>query len=154
MSNHIQQLKSLRFHLLSQLEKLTAEQLNYIPKGFNNNIVWNLGHLIAAQQNLCYVRSGINITVDEKCFTPYLSGTKPESPASEQEITNIKTLFITSMDRLQSDYDQKIFVTYTPSAAIQKIYGIAVNNIDQALEYLIFHEGFHAGYIASMKHLV
>src|SRR5690606_33434819 len=33
---------------------LTPEQLLAVPKGFHNNILWNLGHLVASQQVLCY----------------------------------------------------------------------------------------------------
>jgi hypothetical protein len=154
MNNLIHQIKKFRIHLLGQIEGLSTEQLNHIPEGFNNNIIWNLGHLIAAQQNVCYIRSGLKTTVDDQYFTPYLSGSKPESPVAEQEIVTIKNLFITSIDRFQADYDKKIFQSYTPSAGILKVYDIEVNNIDRAIEYLLFHEGLHAGYILSIKHLI
>jgi hypothetical protein len=154
MNTLIHQIKKFRTHLLNQVEGLSAGQLNHIPAGFNNNIIWNLGHLIAAQQNVCYVRSGLQITVEDQYFTPYLSGTKPERPMAEQEIITIKNLFITSIDRFEADYQKNIFQSYTPSAGILKVYDIEVNNIDRAIEYLIFHEGLHAGHILSIKYLI
>lgn len=46
-------LKKLRFAILK-----TIEQLNKVPDGFNSNIIWNVAHLIASQQNLCYMKAG------------------------------------------------------------------------------------------------
>ncbi len=66
MDKRIQKIRKLREFLLAQIEGLTAEQLNKIPDGYNNNIIWNLGHLICAEQSLCYFRSGQAITVDDK----------------------------------------------------------------------------------------
>ena len=37
---------------LNFLEDYTLEQLNKVPNGFNNNLVWNIGHIIVAQQSL------------------------------------------------------------------------------------------------------
>jgi hypothetical protein len=44
-------LRKLRFAVLKAVEQLTTEQLNKVPDGFNNNIIWNIAHLIASQQN-------------------------------------------------------------------------------------------------------
>ena len=41
------------------VDRLSIEELNEIPEGFNNNIAWNFGHVIISQQMLCYVRAGI-----------------------------------------------------------------------------------------------
>lgn len=51
-------LKKLRFAILKTIEQLPTEQLNKVPDGFNNNIIWNVAHLIASQQNLCYIKAG------------------------------------------------------------------------------------------------
>ena len=36
--------------LLGYFDKFNLEQLNTIPKGFNNNLIWNLGHIMVVQQ--------------------------------------------------------------------------------------------------------
>ncbi len=154
MNKKVEKIKNVRIFLLKQLDGLTNGQLNTIPAGYTNNIIWNLGHLICVEQNLCYVRAGLPITVDDKYFSPYMPGTKPERFIDEQESKSIKMLFITSIDQLQSDLDKRIFENYSPSVMIPKVYGFEVNNIDEAIDYLLYHEGFHSGYILSLKHLL
>lgn len=36
--------------LESILENYSLKQLNMIPKGFSNNLIWNIGHIIVTQQ--------------------------------------------------------------------------------------------------------
>ena len=154
MNTKIEKIKNFRLFLLKQIEDLSTQQLNEIPSGFKNNIIWNLGHMICTQQNMCYVKAGLPIVVEDKYFTPYMPGTKPEIFTEEEEIKNIKKLFITSIDRILADFDKILFENYSPSIAIKKVYGFEINNIDRALEYLLHHEGLHAGYIFAIKHLL
>ena len=154
MNSNLNKIKNFRLYLLKQISNLTTEQLNYIPSGYNNNIIWNLAHLVSAEQNMCYVRSGLPVTVEDKYFTPYISGTKPVDFVKGEDIEAIKAMLITSVDRLQVDLDNHAFVNYTPSIMIPKVYGFEVTNIEEALEYLLYHEGYHAGCILSLKHLV
>jgi hypothetical protein len=74
MHNIINNIILTRKFILSICEPLTEEQLNTTPNGFNNNIIWNLGHLIAAQQGICYIRSGLNPVVDESITEYFKSG--------------------------------------------------------------------------------
>lgn len=154
MNSKLDKIKNFRLYLLSQIENLSADQLNYIPSGYNNNIIWNLAHLVAAQQNLCYVRAGLPVAVEDKYFTPYMPGTKPEEFVNEDDVKSIKELLIKSMDAWQSDLDKNKFVNYSPSVMIPKVYGFEVSNIEDAMEYLLYHDGYHAGYILSLKHLL
>jgi hypothetical protein len=154
MNRKLEKIQKFREHLNKQIESLTGQQLNHIPDGYHNNIVWNLGHMISAQQTMCYVRAGLSVVVDERFYTPYLSGTRPEKFIDEQEIRMVKDLFITAIDRLQADLEKNIFENYSPSVMIPKVYGFEVNNIDEAIEYLLYHDGLHTGCIMSLKHLV
>ncbi|MBU2492197.1 MAG: DinB family protein [Bacteroidetes bacterium] len=154
MNTKIEKIKNFRLFLLKQIEDLTTQQLNEIPTGYKNNIIWNLGHLICVQQNMCYVKSSLSVAVEDKYFSPFMPGTKPESFIEEQKIKNIKKVFINSIDKLHSVYDNNIYKNYSPSPTIQKAYGFEINNIDGALEYLLHHEGLHAGYILAIMHLL
>lgn len=139
---------------MEQIEGLTAEQLNQVPDGYNNNIIWNLAHLICAQQGICYLRGGQAAIVPEKYITPFFTNTRPAGFLDDAEIAEIKRLFISTIDELASDYERKIFGNYTPSPNILNAYGIELNDIDDALDFVLYHEGYHSGYILSLKRLV
>jgi hypothetical protein len=154
MNRKIENLKNYRLYLWKQLDGLTTEQLNAVPAGYHNNVVWNLAHLMSVAQTLCYVRAGLPVPVDDPYYTPYLPGTKPERFVDALEIQTIKALCISSMDQFQADYANNLFGNYSPSAGIRQVYGVEVSNIDEAIDYLIYHEGFHGGYVLSLKRLL
>ncbi|MGN6645715.1 MAG: DinB family protein [Cytophaga sp.] len=148
MKKEIDRLKKTRSFLLSLLKDLNTVQLNEIPSGFNNNIIWNLGHLIASQQGLCYLRSGLTPVVDEKIIQLYKSQTRPEALVSAEEITRIKQVSLTVLDQLEEDYQKNKFSSYE---AFTTRYDVTIESIDDAIEFLLFHEGLHLGYIMALK---
>jgi hypothetical protein len=154
MQTSLTKIKNFRLYLLNQIKDLSADQLNKTPPGFSNNIIWNLGHLTCAQQNMCYVRSGLPVAISEKYFSPYFPGTKPEKTVDEKDIEAIKELFITSIDNFQKDLDNNIFINYSPSVMIPKVYGFEVLNVESAVEYILWHDGYHSGIISTLKKLV
>jgi len=135
--------------IISILEKYSIEQLNTIPPGFNNNIAWNLGHMQAAQLGVCYKRAGLE--VDEKFYQLFKPDSKPEAPITQKQVNDIKAALINSLDKLAHDYKNGLFTNY-PTWTTR--YGVVINNIDEALSFLPFHEGLHIGYIMSLKKLV
>ena len=68
------------------IENLSIEQLNKVPEGFNNNIIWNFAHVVVTQQIICYKLSGLPLKIDEKYLPLYSKGTKPEGFADENEV--------------------------------------------------------------------
>ncbi len=68
MHKTINNISKTRQYLLQVTEGMTAEALNTIPAGFSNNIIWNMGHLVAAQQGLCYVRTGHRDLITDLSF--------------------------------------------------------------------------------------
>jgi len=150
-TNVINAVIKTRQYLIEQIKDLTIEELNTIPDGFNNNIAWNLGHLVAAQQGICYIRAGAKLVVEERYFSDYRPGTKPERYIDEKEIDEIKKLMLSTIDTLKADYPTGMFSNY-PEWITR--YGVAIASIDEAIQFLLFHEGLHSGTIGSMKRLV
>lgn len=148
MTKTIEIIKKPRLALFELIKDLSIEQLNTVPTGFNNNIIWNIGHLLYGQQGICYKRSGVEPVIDEDFFTLYGAGTKPERFITENELKIIKELLISTLDQFVIDYEKNIFANYTPWTTR---YGVDLNNIDDAIQFLPFHEGLHFGYIMAQK---
>ena len=151
MYNQLGQLKKTRNVVLKLISDLSIEQLNKVPVEFNNNIVWNFAHLMASQQGLCYIRAGAKPIIDEQHIASYKGGTKPEKKVGASELESMKLLFLSTIDQLEKDYENKLFANYQPFTTGL---GIEINNIDEAIDFLFFHEGLHTGYMMALKRLV
>ncbi|WP_184547926.1 DinB family protein [Mucilaginibacter sp. FT3.2] len=140
-----------RINLLDIIKDLTPEQLNHVPEGFNNNIIWNLAHIISAQQGICYTRAGVPIITHDKYYTPYRPETKPSSFVAAEDIATIKELFLSTIIQLEADFLNNVFTTYP---AWSTRYGVEIDSIETAIQFLPFHEGLHYGYIWALKRVV
>ncbi len=133
------------------IAELSIDQLNRVPSAFNNNIIWNIGHLTAAQQGICYQRSGLSPVLADNLVTPFRGGTRPENFFGEQDIQQIKEAFIQSIDQLGADYAANCFIQYE---AWKTRYGVEIKSIEDAIKFLPYHEGLHGGSVIALKKLV
>lgn len=140
-----------RLKVLEVIKPLTIEQVNLIPPGFNNNIIWNLGHMVAAQQGVCYKRAGQETVVGEDFFNRYKPGSKPEQFLDTSEFGKIIGLLSSTITQLEADLKTDMFTNYP---AFTTRYGIELTSIDDAVEFLPFHEGLHIGTIVAMSKIV
>ena len=140
--------RKVRRYLLETVHDLTTEQFNHIPAGFSNNIIWNLGHVVAAQQGVCYVRPGKELRVDKDIFDDYKPGTRPGKYVDSMGIDRIKGLALNTIDIFEKDCLANEFAAYTPWTTR---YGVELNNINVATEFLFYHEGIHVGDIMALR---
>lgn len=151
MFHIIDNIRKTRTHVVELVKDLSIEKLNIVPHGFNNNIIWNIGHLVAAQQSICYLKGGLLPALPEETFKKYSPGTRPETFFESDEEDEMKKLLFTSIDTFERDYQQNLFKDFTPWTTRM---GLNLKNINEAIIYLHFHEGLHTGIISSMKRLV
>ena len=151
MIKQIESIRKIRRFLLEFIKDLDIDQLNKIPRGFNNNMIWNIAHLIAGQQGVCYIRAGLKTWVEEDFFNAYKPGTKPLSRMDEEQVEKIKELFFSTLDILEQDYQKALWNSYP---AWTTRYGLEVKSIDDAMDFLLVHEGLHLGYVMALKKVV
>ncbi len=151
MKKQFEILRTTRAFLLSLLDLLSSEQLNKIPAGFNNNVIWNVAHMVAAQQGVCYVRAGLPLVIEDAFFQNYKPDTHPAAALSETQITEIKKLLFSTIDTLEMDYNEGLF---NANPAWTNRYGVEHENIEQSITFLLFHDGLHIGYIMAMRKLL
>ena len=140
-----------RKNFLRLVESLTEEQLNKVPEGLNNNIIWNFGHSIVTQQLLCYNLSGNKMYTNKELVHKYRIGTKPEEPISKAEIEELKAMALELPAKMEEDLKTEMFKEfkeYTTS------YNVTLSNIDDAVKFNNVHEGLHLGYAMALRKLV
>ena len=112
MKNHIDILKATRANILKAIEGISLEQLNLVPDGYNNNLIWNAGHVVVTQQRLCYAMSGLEIKLPEGIIAIYKKGAKPEKDVTQEEVDQIKAWLTESIDWLEVDLEAGVFKTF------------------------------------------
>lgn len=143
--------RSSRKVLQHFLETFTLEQLNTIPPGFNNNIIWNIGHVVVVQQMLVYGLSGLPMMVSDEMVAKYKRGTRPESPVSVQEIEEIKALLISTIDSTETDFSNGIFKEYQRFTTMS---GFELTDALTAMEFNNYHEGVHTGFVMCLRKFI
>lgn len=143
-------LKSRKF-LKDLLENLTLEQLNKVPEGFNNNIIWNVAHTIVTQQLLVYKLSAMPMIVSDELVEMYRKGTKVERDVTQAEVDLIKGLLFSTIEKTKEDYENRVFQTYHEYTVTTKN---TLTNVDEAIAFNNFHEGIHLGYVLALKRCI
>ncbi|GGZ75211.1 DinB family protein [Algibacter mikhailovii] len=141
-------LKNTRGILSKIIENTSVEELNKVPAGFNNNIIWNIGHLVVTEQLLAYKLSGLEIKISETLVSKYRKDSKPDGDVSEEEIAEIQGLLLKSLAGTENDFNYGVFKNY--NAYTVSTTGNTLNNIDEALQFILVHEGIHYGYILAL----
>lgn len=142
---------SSRNLLLQFLENHSLENLNKIPDGFSNNLIWNIGHIVVVQQMLVYKLSGLPMMVSDEMVEKYKKGSKPEHTVSEEEVNEIKKLLFATLEQTKVDFANAIFDTYMEfTTGI----GFTVKSAKSAMEFNNYHEGLHLGIMMQIKKFI
>ncbi len=129
----------------------SLDQLNKIPTGFNNNLLWNIGHIIVAQQSLIYKDSNLPMYISEDIVNLYKPTTKPTGNTTPTEVNELKELLISLIAKTETDFVKGIFIKYNERTTAT---GFHLASIKDAFEFNNYHEGLHLGYMMSIKKFV
>ncbi len=151
MTNTFNHLRATRKNVLKIIRQHELEDLNLIPEGFNNNIIWNVGHIIATQQLLTYGLAGMPTIIHKDYIDKYRKGTKPTGSINNTEFESLKELLLTAIDNTEEDFLAGRFEEFK---VYETSFGVTLNNIEEAIAFNNMHEAMHLGNILSMKKLV
>ena len=133
---------------LKFLENYSLEQLNTIPQGMSNNLIWNIGHVIVSQQKLVYALSGLPMHISDSLFEKYQNGSRPDGKTSQAEVEEIKQLLSEMVEKTKADFEAGIFKEFHP---YQTKTGFHLGTWKEAMEFNNYHEGIHLGIMLQIK---
>ncbi len=136
---------------LNFLNTYTLEQLNKIPDGFSNNLIWNIGHIVVSQQGLVYRLSGLQMYVSDGMFESYRNGSKPTGITTIDEVAEIKTLLFSLIEKTKEDYASGKFTTYNEYTTS---IGFHLASANEAMEFNNYHEALHLGFMMNIRKFV
>ena len=138
---------------IKDIESLSLEELNEIPAGFNNNIIWNFGHIVVTTPVLCYVRTGIlTDTSTVKYISAYAKGTKPTYFVTQEEVDDLKALAISTIETLEKDYNEGKLNNIVPFET--STYGALLESIEDVIITTAGHDNTHLGYVTAQKRII
>lgn len=141
----------IRKMFLDLMEDLSLEQFNTIPGGFNNNIFWNIKHVVVTQQRLVYGLSQLPLLITEAEERDFQKGTKPVAVATAEDVSFLKQQLLSTLESSVIDYKKGIFTSYKTATVSSKT---TLTTVEEAMEYNNVHEGMHLGYVLALKRLI
>ena len=136
---------------LKFLNSYTLEQLNKIPDGFSNNLIWNIGHIIVSQQGLVYRLSGLPTYIEDSLVETYKNGSKPTGMTTAKEVAQLKDLLISLIEKTKLDYTDGKFTTYNEYNTAT---GFNLKSTNEALEFNNYHEALHLGFMMNIRKFI
>lgn len=136
---------------LKYFDHYSLDQLNKTPDGFSNNLIWNIGHVIVAQQSLIYKLSGLDGHIPAELYGLYKPGTKPTGNTSQSEVDELKELLISVIEKTEQDYNDSNFVTFKERLTGTGFY---LASLQDAFNFNNYHEGLHLGFMMNIRKFV
>jgi hypothetical protein len=130
------------------LDNYSLDQLNTIPPGMSNNLIWNIGHVIVSQQKLVYALSGLPMHISDSLFEKYQNGSRPDGKTTQAEVDEIKKLLSEMVEKTKSDFEAGVFKEFHP---YQTKTGFHLGTWKEAMEFNNYHEGIHLGIMLQIK---
>jgi hypothetical protein len=130
------------------LDNYSLDQLNTIPPGMSNNLIWNIGHVIVSQQKLVYALSGLPMHISDSLFEKYQNGSRPDGKTTQVEVDEIKKLLSEMIEKTKSDFEAGVFKEFHP---YQTKTGFHLGTWKEAMEFNNYHEGIHLGIMLQIK---
>ncbi len=137
--------------LLQFLDNYTLEQLNKVPEKFNNNLIWNIGHIVVVQQMLVYGLSGLPMMVTDEMVAKYKRGSRPENDATQEDVDAIRNLLFATIEKTAADFESGIFKEYREFTTSL---GFHLTDAKTATDFNNFHEGTHIGMMMAIRKFI
>ena len=144
-------LRATRTNMLELLSNFSLEQVNQVPKGFNNNLAWNAGHCLVTQKLLTYGLSGHDTGLSSEMVAAYRKGSKPMGPISADAWAEILEGLKASPDQMEKDLSALVWEEHKPYTTS---YGVTIGHVRKGLCFNSTHEGMHFGTMMAIAKMV
>jgi len=144
-----EQLKFTRSYTLRLLSSVSTDVVEKVPTGFNNNILWNAGHILGAYEQLLYANTGDELNLSEDVISFFKGGTKPSDWNSEPpSFEEIIALLDKQSEQIISTYEGRLDEVIPKE---MKLGSFEIKTVRDMISFNIFHEGLHTGLINGLK---
>lgn len=152
MALAIQMLRHTRNLIYSSVKDLSPSQFMEIPTGFDNNIAWNLGHILTVQQRIVYGRSGLPLNISDDMVAMYVPGTSPADWTLQPDSAELIAMVMDQQQQLEDDFKAGKFSN--GFEAMTTSTGVPIDDLESGIIFNNYHEGLHLGAILALRNFV
>jgi hypothetical protein len=151
MVNYLfKQLRFVRGQTLKQINGMSEEETCTVPRGFNNNILWNLGHILLVHEKFSFALTNEKMELPKHIAEMFAPGTKPENWGTQvPRLDEIVHLLSKQIDRIEQILEHRLednleqpFVTSA---------GLELSSVKESLSFCLYHEGMHFATLKALK---
>jgi len=137
--------------MLREIDGLSHEEMLVIPEGRDDNVLWNVGHLLVSLSRLTYVFSGQPLPILERYLELFGKGTSAREWTEDPNPEDVLERFKSMPGQIEADYVAGNFKEYK---ALQITPDDNIASVEEAVAFHCFHEGLHIGMMITLKELL
>jgi uncharacterized damage-inducible protein DinB len=148
----LRQVEVVRAITLQKLDSITEDVADIMPKGFNNTIRWNVGHILIVQDQLASNFAGLPQQLSLEFVTLFGNRTRP----SEWQVEPPTLQALSYELKKQTAYIKESLGNRLQEKAIKPFVrlGFKMETIGEILAFSLHHEGMHTGVIYAIQRAI
>jgi hypothetical protein len=146
-------LRQSRENFITILDSFKLDQLNTVPIGFNNNLIWNIAHVVATLDILAYRLNNLEPKLDVVFIDEFKKGTLPTRIVNTDFVEDLKLKLRDQIDWIEKNYTDKVFPSTIPKPYMTS-YHFELNSIEDVLQFNVVHENLHIGICFGLRKFI
>lgn len=143
---------SIRKKAIDLIGNTSLEELNKTPEGFNNNIIWNFGHLVVSGYSLVFMATKVDPNFKIPLVDKFRKGTKPEESVTQEEIDQLIELSNAYTETIRVAMKEGRFANVSPYTT--QTFGVEITSIEDMISTVALHDTTHWQTIRDYKRIL
>ncbi|WP_179865591.1 MULTISPECIES: DinB family protein [unclassified Bacillus (in: firmicutes)] len=138
--------------LIKMLKSIAEVVANHQPKGFNNSLHWNVGHILTINEQLLFLLPNHPTEFPLHYIELFGQGTKPTE--FQENVPSLETLIDQLIDqktRVEELAVQGFDLKLTEPLLLEPL---SLETNGELFNFAIYHQGEHTGFINALKNIV
>lgn len=140
--------------LRKHIRDIDEKQATIQPDNANNNIKWQLGHLILLNDFLVFETINGEHVLEQTAAKYFLWGTSPKNfDGNEPSFNQLKLLLDDQLDRIFIALEKQLKKDRNEPIVLKDV-DIVMENFNQSIHFAIIHTNRHFGQIVLLKSMI